>query len=415
MTTSRPVRLVAVAALTGLAALSLQGVSDASTHHSTRKLSKPKSGLFVAGEPRLTSSTKSSAYAVDSSNYEHFVQFKAGSSATTGKIVYKSRKLGAKTWVTHNAPGNFATSGQPRLEIVNDNNRLDLDVVAFTCGGVYAVSLSHSTTRLAQFTKVSAVSDCARTSRPTQLVASFYNANISSGYLNIVVPDATTPGQWDLVAGAPGKPFTKIATVPTDDSFVPTQLVGYYYNGGTVVGQGVDSSGNKGVFASTIGFKYDDSVQSEVVTWTDLTEIATLNSPTKNYTIAQSTTHDRTTDVGLYLPAGTRKGQKHTLFVDTQDSSGQWSGPISIDGTTLHDRGLILSTSQTTGKLRATWLRVNAKNATTKRSSSGIMTSRLLSAGWTKAAFETHWYKDTPLSTTYDRKGVPHFFYRQAA
>lgn len=400
-------RRIATAAMVGGTVLSLCAVSAAtpSRHHKPA----PKIGLFVAHEPRITPNTAPASYVVDSRNYEHFVQFREGATGD-GHIAYYSRKLKARSWTMHTAPGGFDLTGHPRLEFSAEGSNLYL--VAYTCKGVYAVLFADSAQRLPQFTQVSSVSDCNASSTPQTMSAVFddilYNQN-----LHVIVPDAEVDGQWDVLLGRPGAGFTQVTTVPRDHGFVPTQYLGNPNGaGGEVIGRGIDAEGNKGVYETAESYHWDSATMKYVDDWTDLTEVATLGSPTIDYTVESASFYGDLLDLGLYLPAGSR-GQKHTLFIDERDATDQWSSPIPVPRTGMHDHNLILTTSPETAKLRATWERSIGSPRTARRTSSGIITERRLTSGWTPAVQESHWWNDVPLTVSYDRTGLPHFFYLQ--
>lgn len=338
------------------------------------------------------------------------MQFRKGASGD-GHIVYYSRKLKAKTWNVHTAPGTFDLSGHPRLEFTTGAGNLYL--VAYTCSGVYAVLFADTARRLPQFTQVSPVSDCNASSARQHRSAVFVDITYNE-YLHVIVPDASVDGQWDVMLGRPGGGLTQVTTVPSDHGFVPSQFLGNPDEaGGEVIGHGVDADGNKAVYETAESYEWDGATKKYVDDWTDLSEVATLGSATKDYTLESASFFGSLLDIGLYLPAGTRAGQKHTLFYDERDSTDQWSSPIPLPRTGMHDRNLILTTSPETSKLRATWERSIGSPTRARRTKSGIITERRLTSGWTPAAHESHWWKDTPLTVSYDSTGLPHFFYLQ--
>jgi hypothetical protein len=140
-----------------------------------------------------------------------------------------------------------------------------------------------------------------------------------------------------------------------------------------------------------------------------------LGSKTKDYVVDSVSYTGRLIDVGLFQPLGSRVKQKYTLFMDERDSTGQWTTPIPVPHTTIHDRDLIVTTSPTTGKLRTTWERSNSSSAKTRQTGSGVFTQRRVNNAWIQELHLSDWWKDSPLSVTYDRKGNPHVLYQQVS
>jgi hypothetical protein len=145
--------------------------------------------------------------------------------------------------------------------------------------------------------------------------------------------------------------------------------------------------------------------------WSDPREITTLGEPNADFVIESLIVHGDNTDIALYAPAGSFPGQRHALFVDESDSSGQWSGPIALQHTTLHDKNLILVRNPDTGTLHATFQRAIASPQSAKTAKSGIMKEYFLKGNWSTPAFMTHWFKDMPLQAGLDANDKLHVEY----
>jgi hypothetical protein len=417
----------ALLASTGLASASPSNVrghaarTTPAAHHSTakKKAPRPKPGLFVSGETKVTTAVRASAYLLDPVDHEHFVTL-VPNATHPGKdsVEYYTRALGAKHWTVHAAPTLINSAGSPRLEEDVEWNTDGVDVVVYACDGTYAATASATASRLPEFTLVQSANTCssgATASSAYRHLSTVFNDENTGVRLGVLVPDSTVSHTWDLLEGNPGGTFTNLLSLPTTNSFVPTQLAASAnYSGDlSVVGYGVDGSGDKGVFATRLTWTYNSTLQQQVPSWTNLKEIATLGDTDSDYVIDSLAEYNGTTDVGLYKAPGTTPGQKHTLFIDEGDTSNQWSAPIALAHATINDRDLLVARNPRTGTLHATWERTITTSKSAKTVKSGIMQQRL-HADWTKALFLTHWYRDTPLQASLDTHGNIHVEYRQS-
>jgi hypothetical protein len=369
--------------------------------------------LYVTGEASVSATAKPSAYVVDGSNREHLVTLTAnGFYPGKDTVVYRTRHLGAKNWTVNAAPTLVKSAGSPRVEeSVSPSG--DVEVVVYACDGVYAASASSSAVRLPEFTTVASENNCASaTTAPSpslRLSMVTYNPHDGAYELGVLVPDQGTSGTWDLFEGNPGGNFVDEGSIPGADSFVPTQLVTTsvtYPDYATLVGYGVDSSGDQGVFLTKL--TWPDVTKPPA--WSDPKEITTLGEAHADFTIESMTSYNGTTDIALYAPAGSFPGQGHTLFVDEGDTSGQWSGAVALSHTTLHDKNLILA-RRGSGTLHATFQRSISSSQAAKTKRSGIMKEALLGGNWTTPTFMTHWFKDTPLQASLDTSDRLHVEY----
>jgi hypothetical protein len=416
-------RVIALATIAGTGALVLSAgsaqVATARTFVHTSATSvnaaRPTSGLYVTGESAVTTTAKPSAYLVDHGNREHLVTLTANANYP-GKdtVAYRTRQLGAKHWTVHSAPTLISATGSPRVEESISPDNGDIEVVVYACDGVYAADAHPSAGRLPEFTTVVSEDNCgSATTTPSadvHMTTVTYNEHDGTDELGVLVPDQGTSGTWDLFEGNPGSTFTDLGPLPTADSFVPAQLVPStrIVQDATLVGYGVDRSGDEGVFLTTLSWTYN---AGWTAVWSDPKEITTLGKTDADYTIESVTAYDPTIDIALYAAPGSFPGQKHTLFVDESESNGQWSGPIALQHTSLHDKNLILVRNLDTGTLHATFQRAITSSKIAKTTKSGIMKEYHLKGNWSTPTFMTHWFKDMPLQASLDTNDKIHVEY----
>jgi hypothetical protein len=290
--------------------------------------------------------------------------------------------------------------------------------VVYACNGIYAATATPAASRLPEFTQVQSADTCssgAASSSAYRHHSTVFDDENSGVTLGILAPDPGTQGTWDLMEGNPGGSFTNLLSLPATDGFDPTQVTSSpdYSDALAVAGYGVDSSGNKGIFETSLSWTYDSTSEQEIPSWTDLKEVATLGDAHTDYVIDSLAEYDGTTDIGLYKAPDTSAGQKHTLYIDEGDTNNQWSAPIALDHTTINDRDLLLLRNPQTGTLHATWERTIGSPKSARTAKSGIMQSRLHSDWW-KPTFLTHWYRDKPLQAGLDTDGNIHVEYQQS-
>jgi hypothetical protein len=407
------VTALATIAATGALLLSAGPVSATSA-----KAARPKPGLYVTGEAAVSSTAHPTAYVVDTHNREHLVTLTPNAIHTgDDTVVYRTRPLGAKHWTVHDAPTLINGTGSPRVEELVDPSSGNIEVVVYTCDGVYAAEAHSSAGRLPEFTTVTTEDGCATASAaPSPFLVQagvIGDPNDYTDVLGILVPDQTTTGTWDLFEGTPGSTFSDVSALPTADSFVPTQIVTAfnYSRYASVVGYGVDSSGDEGVFLSKLTWSWNSSAGQYEPAWSNPTEVATLGATDSDFVIESMTDYAGTIDVALYAAPGSFAGQKHTLFIQEGDKSGQWSGAIALQHTTLHDKNLIIVRNLDTGTMHATFQRAITSSKTAKTANSGVMKEYHRKGNWSTPAFMTHWFKDQPLQASLDTNDKLHVEY----
>jgi hypothetical protein len=280
-----------------------------------------------------------------------------------------------------------------RVEAHLENNDRQVLAVIYGCDGVFATQTGTRATRLPQLVRVAPLDTCGGPTTNTQDPPLANASDVASGPIGVVLPD---PGHGNRMAfwrGSARGPFTPKHALPTTHDFVPAMMVADREGAmrALVVGYGSDGT-NVGIYVTTTFYG---------TRWSEPTEIATLNSPRKNYIIDSVAADAGVATVGL--SRSHKLGQP--LFIDTGDAGGDWTGAVQLPHSTSKDRSLRLAYNNASGHLHAAFTRLNGTSQ-----ASGIMTEKLLSTqggvpSWTTPRFLTHGFLDIADQITFNAKG----------
>jgi hypothetical protein len=391
------------AALVAAAAVGVLLASAPVAAHATRTFpgaKPPAPGFFVTGAGRVTSSPDPSALLRDPAGRLHVVTTVRDPSVSgdRGRIVYSTKKLGAKHWVRHVVPGLRPLAGGVHVEELLNGSANHLFVVFYECDGVFASEVSLSSSRLTEPSRVQATDRCSTATgaptpgSPAVARAVSVDAADSSGILGIMLfDDPAADSQPTIFIGAPGSPFTPLPPLPTTDGFTPIAVANDpFFNSGMVTVVGTGTNGTvRGIYVTT----EEDTGRG----WPNPTRIATLQSATTDFAIESIVSEHHTIWVGLLKPRAGGVIAKHSLYLQRgtdidRGAAGQWSGAFPLPHSTGRDTGLVLAINPNTGRPHAAFTRVSPGS---KRKRSGILVEdKLASGSWTTPAFVTHWYLD---------------------
>jgi hypothetical protein len=421
MRSSRVGRVVAVAACVGAGlVLHVPGVSATPAAGSLPAVHGHPRGFFVAGHGRVTAGTNAAAFVRDPQGGEHVVTVRrdTGLPGHQGHVVYKTKQPSARHWVTHRVHGRYRKLGRLQVEAHLGSSGPRVFVVIYTCHGVFSSVTPTGSARLPAPTRMSSVNTCHQQA-PKPDAPPIAHA-FDGGAFDIMLPDPAENNALVIWEGEPGDgPPKPTRPLPTDHNFVPVQLARDYGDPEEAIAVGYGSDGtNLGIYISAVTLVNEDD---DDLDWSEPTRIATLHSPTKNYTIEALTIKQRSAWVGLSLP----HGSKHTLFVDHGSEglqTAEWTGARPLAHTGPLDTGLRLVYNPKSRHLHAAFTR---ENPASKVKGSGIMKEKLLTKdrggdepvsrqmNWTKPTFVTHWYHDFADEIMLNRKGGTVIAYSQ--
>jgi hypothetical protein len=342
----------------------------------------------------VTTSRQPTAFVRDDNGGEHIVTTIPAPSqpGNVGRIDYLTKLPGKAKWTSHTIPDLLVPlAGKVQVEAHLSPDARRVVVVFYRCDGVYTADASLTQTRLPAPTQVISADNC---DSPTSTVSNTPVAKAITLYgreIGVLLPDATDPGKYAVYAGTPGDTtgYAPITVLPTTDDFVPLQIVRDVSSGAFVaVGEGSDGT-NEGIYVTSQAGSSD--------TWTPPRQVATLNSPTKDYTVDSLTSYHRQTWVGLSKPAG---GKYRLYFAHLTSTNQLISG--RVPHATAKDNNLRLSINQETGNVHAAWTRVVT---TSKTGKSGIMHEYRKGGNWSRPTFLTHWYHDVATQLAFTAAG----------
>jgi hypothetical protein len=395
MRSSRIGRIVAITATLGVGLVmsvpvgavagSVRPVAAASHQHPI--------GFFITGEGRV-GNTRPAVLLQGRRGGQHIVTVRRDRHVTgnRGHVVYRTRRPGAKHWISTVVPGLHPMAGL-RVEAHPVSNDRQVLAVVYGCDGVFATQTGARATRLPRLTLVAPVDTCGGPTTNTQDPPLANATDVAGGPIGVLLPDPARGNRIALWRGSARGPFTPKHTLPTADHFVPAMIVHDRNGGRTVVAVGYGDDGtHRGIYVTTSFF---------ATRWSKPTEIATLNSAKRSYIIDAVAADAGFITVGLSLPRKLRQ----PLFTDTGDEAGEWTGAVPIPHSTSRDRSLRLAYNDASGHLHAAFTRINASSR-----ASGIMTEKLLSTqdrapSWTEPRFLTHGFLDIADQITFNANG----------
>jgi hypothetical protein len=370
------------------------GAFAAAHHHSAASKHLHGKGFYVADQQKtlkVTSSVAPSALVEDSDGTRHVVTVAKAPSVggNQGHIVYYTRQHGRHTkWKSHKVPGLRPLDGIQLQEGLSSDGRR-VFAVFYQCDGVYAADASLKTTRLPVPTLVQSQNNCS-TAQPANLDPPIAQAVpiTFTREIGILLPDPSQLGQPAIWTGKPGDTFSPGPALPTANGFAPVQIASDEA-GSTIVAVGEGNDGvNKAIYVTKLVAN----------TWSNPKLVATLSSPTTDYTIEGLSTFRRSIFVGLQKPSSAtgRPG----LFTVHGTKSGQWGGVIRLTHSKPSDTSLRLLTNPDTGHLHAAFTR----HAPNKQA--GILQETRGDHGWNKPKYYSHSGRDVAQQITISLSGL---------
>jgi hypothetical protein len=371
-------------------------VADIASAAPSRPAAKPAAhpvGFFVTGAGQAVAGTAPSALVHDGNGGNHVVTVRQDLSVSgdRGHIVYETRQFGAKTWTRTEVSGLRPLAGVRLQELLSDGQ---LIVLIYQCNGVYETQLPLNGPRLPPLTLVQAAHNCGHPrSAPAASAPPIAQALAGpDGWDMGVLLEAAVPPPSNrpvMLYGEHAGPFQAYAEgIPATDGFVPLMTTLDQTTGKIiVVGKGM-SGGNQAIF-EVAGYNgvYDDGG-----VWTTPVKIASLGSPTRDYTVQSVAARGAKVWVGLGKPhTATSPPNAPTLFLAHTTGTGVWLAPGKMPHTTGQDSALRLAFNNTTGTLHTAFTRSNPAAPVTN---SGIMAESLLNGTWQTPRFLTHWIHD---------------------
>jgi hypothetical protein len=388
----------------GLLVASPTGAFAAQHHHGNAARKKPAhpKGFFVTGLGQVTKRVLPTAFVRDGNGGEHVVTTVPSTSSSTnqGHIDYLTRAPGAKKWKAHLVPGLRPLAGKVQVEEHLSTDGRRIDAIFYECDGVFITDASLSAVRLPDPTQVVAEDNCSDPTVSSNEPPIAQAIPLEGHRIGILLPDPAQDNEAALFEGSTTDTFTAGVALPTVDSFSPQQITLDQRTGEIVVAGTGDDGTNEGIYVTT-ELEYENH-------WSTPVEIATLKSPTTDYTLESLTSYGNSKYIGLYRkPTG---GVKHSLFVVHGTQSGEWVGAYPLVHTTAQDTALRLTTNVDTGHLHAAWTRFVPSSPAKK---SGIMQEQRTDAGWPKPVFLTHWHRDIAQGIQLTASGHPVIGYYQ--
>jgi hypothetical protein len=374
------------------------------SHPAARPASAHPVGFFVTDGGQVTKGTATAALVRDRDGGEHVVTVKQdlAVSGDRGHVVYLTRTHKARLWTRTVVPG-LRPLGGIRLETHISYSGAHIFAVLHQCNGVYVTEATLRSNRLPTPTLVQSADTCASPASPPAASAPPISAATAPyiGEVSVLLDDPAHGNQPALFMGPAGGPFNPEEAIPVADGFIPRQLAIDSRHGElVVVGTGM-SGGDQAIYETSAAY-YGDP-------WKPLRKIASLGSPTTDYTIESvavggrnQTGRDGTVWVGLQKPRHPGSPKGHTLYLAQSASNGQWFGAAPFPNTTSLDTALVLATNPRTGTLHAAFTRVDPTSPT---KNSGIMVEACPKGDCQAPHFLTHWAHDYAQDLTLTSKG----------
>lgn len=395
-TTSRRARVAALGLCCGAAIAVPSGALAASNHHGAAAKHPHGKGFYVADQQKtlkVTSNLEPAALVEDGIGNRHIVTFarSASASGNQGHIVYYTRVSGKHTkWKSHNVPGLRPLDGvQVQTGLSANGNRVF--AVFYQCDGVYVADASLKTTRMPVPSLVQSSDNCD-SAQPANLdppIAHAVALPFSHG-IGVLLPDPAQLNQPAVWTGKPGETFSPGPALPVSNGFVPEQIDVDPTNGViTAVGTGNDGV-NEGIYVTKLVGN----------SWTSPREVASLDSPTADYTIEALSTFHRSTYVGLSRSNATGTAHQAGLFTVHGTKSGQWGGTIRLTHSKPSDTSLRLFYNPDTGHLHAAFTRHSPHKK------AGILQQTRGDHGWNKPKVYSHSGRDVAQQITISLAGL---------
>jgi hypothetical protein len=354
-------------------------------------------GFFVSGAGRV-GGRRPAVLVQGSRGGEHVVTVRLDRkvSGNRGHVVYRTRRPGAKHWLTTVVPGLHPLAGI-QLEAHSVSHDRKVLAVTYGCDGVFATRAGARATRLPRLTLVAPGNACGGPRTTSQDPPITHAAEVPGGPIGVLLPDPAQGDRMALWEGVPGGTFAPTRSLPTANDFVPAMVVHTTDDSVIVVGYGSDGT-NPGIYFTRTKYAH---------TWSTPSEIATRHKPGSNYVI-DGAVGAGTLWVALSLPHVSGRQQKHPIFLDTVENTDDSTGARPLQFSTSRDSDLRLAYNPASGRLHAAFTRVDPAAPVT---GSGIMKEKLLTnnnqvvLGWTRPTFVTHWYRDYTDQITFTSNG----------
>jgi hypothetical protein len=369
------------------------GTAVAAPGHSAATPAAHPAGFFVTGVGQAVAGTAQSAFVHDGNGGNHVVTVRQDRSVSgdRGHIVYATRQRGATAWTRTEIPGLRPLAGL-RLQALMSSEGGEVVVVIYQCNGVYETETTLTGARLPTPIRVLAARNCRHPgSAPIASAPPIAQAatGVDGWDLGVLLATPYISSRPVMFYGDFKGPFTTHdESMPVTDRFVPLLMTLDQATGKIVViGKGM--SGHDQAIFETTGY---NGVHRGEGVWTKPVKIASLNSPTRDYTAQAVTARGAKIWVGLLKPhTATSPPNAPTLFLTHTAGSGRWSSPAQMPHTTGQDTALRLAFNNTTGTLHTAFTR---SNPAAPASDSGIMAESLLNGSWQTPRFLTHWIHD---------------------
>ena len=363
-------------------------------------------GFFVTGQGRVAVTNNQAALVRDTHGGQHVLTSIRSSTVAgdKGHILYVTRLPGKTHWLTHEIPGLRPLAGL-KIEEHLSYSGSRVFAVLYECDGVFVTDASRIATRLPEPSLVQAANNCSSPgSSPAASAPPTADAVDLPGTaeIGVLLPDPAQANRPAIFSGTPGGTFTPGTAIPDTDGFTPLQMTIDEWNGRiTVIGEGTDGT-SKGI--------YDVSMYYYGSAWSNPVKIASLASPTSDYTVESVVAFKSAIWVGLLRPHGPTTHPTHVLYLVHGNSNGQWFGAVPLTHTTGQDTALSLVINQSTDHLHAAFTRVDPAAPAKK---SGIMVQARFNGKWQAPKFLTHWYHDYTDQITLTSKGTAVIGYAQ--
>jgi hypothetical protein len=388
-----------------LVASPVAGLASAVPSRAVAKPAAHPAGFFVTGKGRVAATSSSGALVRDSHGGEHVVTTRRALAASgdRGHVIYSTRQPGAKHWTTHELPG-LRPMGRINIEAHLTWDSAHVFVVLYQCDGVYETEVSLAGTRLPTPSLVQTANTCPNPgSLPAASAPPIAEAFPKPGFsdpkqISVLLDDPAQGNKPALFSGPPAGPFKASDALPTADGFVPQQMTIDRDTGRIVaIGSGI-SDGNRAIYETTCTSEFcAERLPADYgSSWSALTKIASLGSPTNDYRVESVAAFDAAIWVGLLKPRDPASPTRPTLYLVHHAKYGGWIGAVRLPHTTGQDTALQLAINPRTGSPLAAFTRRNPAATVAK---SGIMVDTRLAGRW-QLKFLTHWAHDYTQSLT---------------
>jgi hypothetical protein len=398
-----------------LVASPVAGLASAVPSRAAAKPAAHPAGFFVTGVGEVVAGTAQSALVHDSSggNYVVTTKRRLSVSGDRGHGIYATRQPGATAWTRTEVPGLRPLAGLRLQELMNGTGS-EVDVVIYECDGVYETQAPLKDTQLPPPTLVQAADTCAHprsapaaSAPPIAKTVAFSTDGLGGLGVLLDAPVAPPNNRPEILFGSWPGPFNSYAEgIPPTDGFVPLLVtLAATTRKVVVIGKGM-SGANQAIFETEFHGVFDDGG-----TWTTPVKIASLGSPTRDYTVESVAALHGKIWVGLLKPhTATSAPNAPTLFVAHTCGNGLWFSPTQMRNTTGQDTALRLVFNNNTGTLHAAFTRNNPAAPVAK---SGIMVEARINGTWQTPKFLTHWAHDYTQQLTLTANGHAVIGYNQ--